>query len=70
MSGGDNQIVFRPEQGEREDHPSQEPQKAKILFQPTHEWQEIFSYHICPAGLEFRMELQTGQSFGRLVRKY
>ena len=48
-----------------EDAPDR-PQQDRILFTATRDWQEVHSYHICPAGLEFRMDLDTGRSFARL----
>ena len=39
------------------------------MFEPTLDWQEVQPYHVCPAGLEYRMDFSTGQNFARIQRK-
>lgn len=40
---------------------------GKTMFVPTTEWQEVREDQVCPAGLEYRMEL-GGKNFARLAR--
>jgi hypothetical protein len=35
-------------------------------FTPTHEWQEVPEGSICPPGLEFQLDLQTGKRLARI----
>merc|ERR1712232_12056 len=35
-------------------------------FIPTAEWQEVLPEHVCPRGLQFRMDVATGRNFARL----
>jgi hypothetical protein len=56
-----------------DDHNSTEEEQPNIgcrtMFKPTLEWQEVLSYHVCPAGLEFRMDMGSGKNFARVGRK-
>ena len=36
------------------------------LFEPSEEWQEVGEGHICPGGLEYRLNLDTGEKLARL----
>jgi hypothetical protein len=38
---------------------------CRTMFRPTLEWQEVLSYHVCPAGLEFRMDFASGKNYAR-----
>jgi hypothetical protein len=40
---------------------------VRVSFQPTREWQEVLPEHVCPKGMQFRMDLASGKSFGRLA---
>ena len=42
------------------------PGLHKREFIPTRNWQVVDPDHICPAGLEYQMDLSTGQSLARL----
>ena len=42
---------------------------CRTMFEPTLDWQEVQPYHVCPAGLEYRMDFSTGQNFARIQRK-
>mmetsp|Transcript_9526 Transcript_9526/g.8124 ORF Transcript_9526/g.8124 Transcript_9526/m.8124 type:complete len:87 (-) Transcript_9526:13-273(-) len=39
---------------------------GKRPFHPTVEWQKVEADQVCPAGLDFRMDVTTGESFARL----
>ena len=39
---------------------------GKVLFTPTPEWREVPDGAICPAGLEFKMDVATGKNMARL----
>ena len=39
---------------------------GRSYFQASYDWQEVESHHICPAGLEYQMDLSTGKSYARL----
>jgi len=41
-------------------------QNATILFRPQLFYQEILPEHVCPAGLEFKMNMETGKNYGRI----
>ena len=41
---------------------------AKI-FQPTYDWQEVPEGCVCPPGLEYQMNTQTGRRLARAIRK-
>jgi len=55
--------LFRP--GEEEEPRFQIPE-GKSLFEPSFEWQEVGSHHVCPPGLEFRLDLSTGINLARI----
>ena len=38
----------------------------KEMFIPSSDWQPVSDRHICPPGLEFRMNLSDGSKFARL----
>ena len=40
---------------------------GKRLFVPTAEWQAVEDDHICPAGLEYKLNVYDGTKFARLV---
>ncbi|EER17721.1 hypothetical protein Pmar_PMAR023647 [Perkinsus marinus ATCC 50983] len=42
---------------------------GKRPFYPTTEWQKVEADQVCPAGLDFRMDVSTGESFARLPSK-
>lgn len=39
---------------------------GRVWFEPTHDWREVPQNAICPAGLEYRFDMQTGRNFARL----
>jgi hypothetical protein len=39
------------------------------LFIPTDEWQEVKKGQVCPAGLDFKMDLEEGKSYARKMQK-
>lgn len=41
---------------------------GKTMFEPTFDWQEVKENDVCPPGLEFRMEFETGKNYARLPR--
>jgi hypothetical protein len=41
--------------------------EEREMFIPTSEWQPVKDHHICPPGLEFRMNLADGSKFARLA---
>lgn len=43
--------------------------EGKLIFQPTYEWQEVPQDCVCPAGLEYQLDTQTGRRLGRAIRK-
>ena len=40
--------------------------EGKKLFEPTFEWQQVEDFHVCPPGLEFRLDLSTGHNLARI----
>ena len=58
-------FLFRPVTAEELERNFHVP-SGKRIFHPTDEWQKVEKDHICPAGLEFRMDLSTGESFAKL----
>ncbi|KAF4731287.1 hypothetical protein FOZ63_008941, partial [Perkinsus olseni] len=42
---------------------------GKRPFYPTTEWQKVEADQVCPAGLDFKMDVSTGESFARLSSK-
>eukprot|EP00931_Biecheleriopsis_adriatica_P102654 TRINITY_DN77598_c0_g1_i1.p1 TRINITY_DN77598_c0_g1~~TRINITY_DN77598_c0_g1_i1.p1 ORF type:complete len:481 (-),score=139.32 TRINITY_DN77598_c0_g1_i1:132-1520(-) len=40
--------------------------EGKVWFEATAEWQEVPGNAICPAGLEYRFDMQTGRNYARL----
>jgi len=41
---------------------------GKLIFQPTYDWQGVPQDCVCPAGLEFTIDSQTGRRQGRAIR--
>eukprot|EP00435_Cladocopium_sp_Y103_P012194 s2155_g3.t1 len=41
--------------------------EGKVWFEATAEWQEVPPNGICAAGLEYRLDMQTGRNFARLA---
>ena len=39
----------------------------RVPFQPTTEWQELLPEHVCPAGLQFRMDMASGKNYARFA---
>ena len=39
---------------------------GRVLFTPTKQWREVPEGAICPAGLEFKMDVTTGKNQARL----
>ena len=67
-------LLFRPEpkNGQDESKP-QVPSEGGLgvgreLFEPTDEWQPVGDDQICPAGLEYRMNLSDGTKFARKLQ--
>merc|ERR1712083_1105078 len=53
--------------------PKPSPESAKPALQiyrpafvPTANWQEVLPEHVCPRGLQFFMDMNTGKNFARL----
>lgn len=42
--------------------------EEKEMFIPTNEWQPVGDDHICPAGLEYKLNVYDGTKFARLVQ--
>ena len=42
------------------------PPTSKTLFKPTTEWQVVPKDAVCPAGLDFRIDFETGLNYARL----
>lgn len=40
--------------------------EERQLFIPTNEWQVVEDNHICPAGLEYRLDLSNGSKLARI----
>lgn len=40
--------------------------EERQLFIPTYEWQVVENNHICPAGLEYRVDLSNGSKIARI----
>jgi hypothetical protein len=40
--------------------------EERELFIPTKEWQTVEENHLCPPGLEYRIDLSTGSKLARL----
>ena len=40
---------------------------GRVLFTPTKEWRAVPDGAICPAGLEFQVNLETGANYARLA---
>ena len=40
--------------------------EERLLFIPTYEWQVVENNHICPAGLEYRVDLSNGSKIARI----
>jgi hypothetical protein len=40
--------------------------EGRTWFEASFEWQEVPGHAICPAGLEYRFDMQTGRNFARL----
>ncbi|CAJ1338161.1 unnamed protein product [Effrenium voratum] len=41
--------------------------EGRVWFEATAEWQEVPKNAICPAGLEYRLDMQTGRQIARLA---
>eukprot|EP00929_Paragymnodinium_shiwhaense_P044086 TRINITY_DN22619_c0_g1_i1.p1 TRINITY_DN22619_c0_g1~~TRINITY_DN22619_c0_g1_i1.p1 ORF type:complete len:503 (-),score=109.76 TRINITY_DN22619_c0_g1_i1:190-1698(-) len=39
---------------------------GRVWFEASHEWNEVAPNAICPAGLEYRFDMQTGKNYARL----
>lgn len=44
--------------------------KTYVPFIATDEWQPVFPYHICPCGLQYKMDFQTGMNMARKKAAY
>ena len=42
--------------------------EEREMFIPSSEWKPVEDHHVCPAGLEFRMNLSDGSKFARLAQ--
>mmetsp|Transcript_67309 Transcript_67309/g.161362 ORF Transcript_67309/g.161362 Transcript_67309/m.161362 type:complete len:477 (-) Transcript_67309:81-1511(-) len=40
---------------------------GRTWFEPSFEWREVPTGAVCPGGLEFRLDMQTGRNFARLA---
>jgi len=40
--------------------------EGKVWFEASREWQEVPGNAVCPAGLEYRFDMQTGRNYARL----
>eukprot|EP00928_Gymnodinium_smaydae_P064086 TRINITY_DN47501_c0_g1_i1.p1 TRINITY_DN47501_c0_g1~~TRINITY_DN47501_c0_g1_i1.p1 ORF type:complete len:490 (+),score=106.07 TRINITY_DN47501_c0_g1_i1:84-1553(+) len=41
--------------------------KGRVWFEASPEWREVPANAICPGGLEYRFDMQTGKNFARLM---
>jgi len=44
-----------------------ESKAGKVDFTPTNTWQAVKSYHICPTGLQYEMDMKTGKTVAKLT---
>ena len=50
-----------------ETDPVVEPEEIqREMFVPSAEWKTVEDHHICPAGLEYRIDLSTGSKLARI----
>jgi hypothetical protein len=42
------------------------PEDEYTLFEPSEEWKEVQDGDICPGGLEYRLNMDTGEKLARL----
>jgi hypothetical protein len=54
--------LFRAEE-DSEVEPEEIPNE---VFVPSTEWKTVEDHHICPAGLEYRIDLSTGSKLARI----
>ena len=65
-------MLFRPEEEKpvTRDIPTEGglglSKDERELLIPSLEWKTVEDYHICPAGLEYRLDLSTGQKLARI----
>ncbi len=64
-------LLFRPEPEEPEEE--EKPVEGglglgKDFFEPTDEWKPVGDNQVCPAGLEYRMNLTDGTKFARKLQ--
>ena len=38
---------------------------GKTAFVPEEQWREVLPHHVCPPGLEFRMDFASGKNYAR-----
>lgn len=46
--------------------PKLDEQAERILFEASEEWQEVTDLHICPPGLDFQINMTTGEKIARI----
>ena len=42
--------------------------QLKVDFEPSREWQDVLPYHICPKGLEYKFNMDTGGVIARRLK--
>mmetsp|Transcript_66528 Transcript_66528/g.187383 ORF Transcript_66528/g.187383 Transcript_66528/m.187383 type:complete len:467 (-) Transcript_66528:164-1564(-) len=40
---------------------------GRVWFEPTRDWREVPRNAVCPGGLEYRMDMESGRNFARLI---
>ena len=58
--------LFRPETETEEETGKFNVPEGKIFFEPSFEWQTVLENHVCPPGLEFKLDLSSGENLARI----
>jgi hypothetical protein len=63
-------LLFRPETEEPKKVPKEGglglSREERELFIPTVDWQKVEDHHVCPPGLEYRLNMSDGSKLARL----
>ncbi len=52
----------------QEDLDKKDEMQDREMFVPTNEWQPVKDNHICPPGLEYKINIYEGTKYARLVQ--
>ncbi len=61
--------LFRPETEDEREAASTKfltIPEGKELLEPSFEWQPVEDHHVCPPGLEYRLDLSSGKNLARI----